>query len=471
MPAIVGFVKWCKWTEVKLLFLRGLTFEPALVALSEAFLAAQVSIISTVSFEEEDDDVRMSNKLKQIQDLGSSQVVMAIALESTYLKIALAAQARGMVSGWAWLGLDTVEGSPNYASMERQAEANLAFNGWVFFVPQLSAGQFSAGQDFLDRVHNATQFDFPTLFDKSVLPSRYAAAMYAAITVLATVANQQRWLPTQGGRAFLNQSIGTMPFDGPTGLVKLDANGDRLLSYQAINFGFKNGTVRLTVVGSFDPETQFYSSSGAAIIWPGYALNVPVGSGSVDYSTAYVLGGSALVAIVLIGTMVYVVRRRYKKLKRLLIMASTEIARLLVQLCLETADVVTRVLSFVSVMSKQSLGPPYKIAYSVFVGLALVNGALAVGFSCRNVWLSAQHLKTMAYSQNELDVSYDARWHKLYEHEWEIQQGSREVRMHMLAVLNVFCQGASLPNRRLSRLSAPTNRPLQVCHSWLLTYV
>jgi hypothetical protein len=135
------------------------------------------------------------------------------------------------------------------------------------------------------------------------------------------------------------------------------------------------------------------------------------------------------------------------------------------------ADVVTRVMSFVNVMSEQSLGRPYKIAYTVFVCSAIATSALAMGFGCRNLWLSTQHLKMMAYSQNELDVSYDARWHKLYEHEWEIQQGSREVRMHMLAVLNVFCQGASFPNRRLSRLSAPTNGPLQVCHSWLLTYV
>jgi hypothetical protein len=114
------------------------------------------------------------------------------------------------------------------------------------------------------------------MFNESVLPnSPFTVAMYDAITLMATVVNQHMWLPDQGGRTFLNQSSENVSFEGATGLVKLDANGDSLLSYQAVNLVLENGALRGAVVGVFGASTQSYSSNGLAIIWPGGLLDVP----------------------------------------------------------------------------------------------------------------------------------------------------------------------------------------------------
>jgi hypothetical protein len=173
-------------------------------------------------------------------------------------------------AGWAWLGLDTVPLSANYAPADRQAEVRLALNGWIYVEPR-----FSADRTFFERVHNATHRNFPDLFNEKVFPSPYAASMYDAVTLIIMVARQQKWLPAQGGKAFLRESISNTSFNGATGLVKLDANGDLLLSYQAVNLVLKNSILQRTPVGVFEAGTRSYSSHGAAIVWPGGLLARP----------------------------------------------------------------------------------------------------------------------------------------------------------------------------------------------------
>ncbi len=318
---MAGFIKSCKWTQLSLLFTRGVTFQSTVAALSRELLLSKLSIIASMSFDESVDDG--SDQLKAIQELRSSKVVVAMALESTYWKIALAAQMRGMLSGWAYLGLDTVDESANYAPTSKRADVDLAYNGWIFFEPH-----FLAGQDFFDRVHNATRSDFPMLFEEIVLPGMYAAAMYDAIMLFATVANQQRWLPEQGGTAFLNQSIGNLSFEGATGLVKLDANGDLLLSYQAVNLVLNNGALQQIVVGVFSAGTRSYSSNGRAIVWPGGLLSVPADVAVADrFDTKWVLVGAGATAIVVVGGVAVVVRKRHAHLQAIMVLLFTEVAR------------------------------------------------------------------------------------------------------------------------------------------------
>ena len=109
MPAVVGFVKWCQWTQLSVLSTRSSTFRSTLQALSDELSLAKLTVIASMSFDEDDDDRHsLLSQLQGIENRRSSKVVVAMALESTYLKIALAAHEIGMLSGWAWLGLDTV---------------------------------------------------------------------------------------------------------------------------------------------------------------------------------------------------------------------------------------------------------------------------------------------------------------------------------------------------------------------------
>jgi len=325
MPAVVGFVKWCEWTQLSLLFTRGPSFKSTAKELSRELFLAKLSVIASMSFDEEvdADDQSLVSQLQGIEDRRSSKVVVAMALESTYWKIALAAHERGMERGWAWLGLDTVDESATYASPEERATVDLAFNGWIYFEPHVSAGP-----DFFDRVHNATRFDFPTLLDESAFSaSPYAVAMYDAIILFATVANRRpSWRPEQGGRAFLNQSSGNVSFVGATGLVtELDANGDALLSYQAINLVLKNGALRPIAVGVSTAGTQSYSSNGIPIIWPGGLLSVPADA-AVAFDTTWILVGAGVSAVVVVAGVTILVRKRHAHLQAIMLQLFTEVS-------------------------------------------------------------------------------------------------------------------------------------------------
>jgi hypothetical protein len=229
----------------------------------------------------------------------------------------------GMLSGWAWLGLDTVPLAANYAQKER-AKVDLLFSGWIYFEPH-----FAADRDFFDRVHNATRSDFPTLFDESVFPNPYAAAMYDAIILFAIVANQQRWWPEQGGRAFLNRSSGNLSFHGATGLVQLDANGDALLSYRAVNLVLKNGALQRIAVGVSMAGAQSYSSNGIPIIWPGGLLSMPADAAmamSDGFDTTWILVGAGVSAVVVVAGVTILVRKRHAHLQAIMLQLFTEVS-------------------------------------------------------------------------------------------------------------------------------------------------
>ena len=72
MPAIVGFVKSHKWSQVSLLFLRALTFESTVTELSRQLFLSKLSVLLSMSFDEE--DALLSDKLRAIKELRSSKV-------------------------------------------------------------------------------------------------------------------------------------------------------------------------------------------------------------------------------------------------------------------------------------------------------------------------------------------------------------------------------------------------------------
>ena len=173
-------------------------------------------------------------------------------------------------------------------------------------------------------------------------------------------------------------------------------------------------------------------------------------SSEADFSTAYVLGGAGASAVLLIGGLVFLVHRKYSTVKHIFVTASTEMAKVLVNLCLETADLVTDVLSCVKVVSTENLGRGYKLAYMVFVVLSLATSIVTFASHGRNLWTLTQHLKQMVIVQNDLDVSNDARRHKVDEYEWQNQRGRREIRTCLLTLLSILCEGVSCQTRRTS---------------------
>jgi hypothetical protein len=407
-----------------------------------------------MSFDEDVDDG--TEQLKAIQELRSSKVVVAMALETTYWKIALAAQARGMVSGWAWLGLDTVDESAENAPPDVRAKAKLAFLGWIYFEPHVSAGR-----DFFDRVHNATRVDFPTMFDESVLPtSPYTVAMYDAITLMATVANRHMWLPDQGGRGFLNQSSESVSFEGATGLVKLDANGDSLLSYQAVNLVLENGALRGAVVGVFGASTQSYSSNGRAIIWPGGLLEVPSDTAE-GFNTVWLLAGAGATAAVVVSGLVVLIRRRHAHLQAIFMMLLTETGMLVLSICMALGNLATDGIVCSSLLRgdlRVSTGI-YMASYVVLLCFGVVVTVLSIGYRLRNARL--MHAQMQQVVPQGRAVATGEALRQAQQSEWELVQTHRTKVTLTLSLASVAAQGV-----RCCRASPSVcESSLPVCHT------
>jgi hypothetical protein len=376
--------------------------------------------------------------LKTIEELRLSKVVVVLASETSYWKIALAAHAAGMLIGWAWIGLDTVD-TAEYAPTDKWAEVNVALSGWIYFQPLPTAGR-----DFFDRVQNATRSDFPTLFDETVVPSPYAASLYDAVILFATVANEHAWLPDQGGSAFLNKAIGNVSFEGSSGLSKLDASGDLEISLDVLNMVLDSDKVAKGIsVGEFKARTHSYSSNRVPVIWPGGVLEMPRDM-APGFETWWLLVGAAATSLVVVSLLVVLARRKRRHLEAILVMLLTEAGQMVFGVCMAIANLVTDVIVFDLLLRGRLKvsSEIYLAAYATILCFAVVITVLSMGYRLRNALLVRTQLEQLGL-QGQAVSSKEAH-RQAQQHRWELSQTHRTKVTLSLALLSVALQGAPL---------------------------
>jgi hypothetical protein len=108
-------------------------------------------------------------------------------------------------------------------------------------------------------------------------------------------------------------------------LVQLDANGDSLLSYQAVNLVLKNGALQRIAVGVSTAGTQSYSSNGIPIIWPGGLLSLPTDA-AVGFDTTWILVGAGVSAVAVVAGVTILVRKRHAHLQAIMLQLFTEVS-------------------------------------------------------------------------------------------------------------------------------------------------
>jgi hypothetical protein len=298
--------------------------------------------------------------------------------------------------------------------------------------------------------------------------------MYDAITLMATVVNQHMWLPDQGGRTFLNQSSENVSFEGATGLVKLDANGDSLLSYRAVNLVLENGALRGAIVGVFGASTHSYSSNGLAIIWPGGLLEVPTDTAE-GFNTVWLLVGAGATALVVMIGVVVLVRWKRRQLQAILLMVLTEAGQLVFSVCMSIANLATDGIVF-RLLLRGDLKVSteiYTVVYATMMCFGVVATVLSLGYRIRNACLMRALLKHRAPQlgpQGEPLANSDAR-HQSQQHEWELVQTHRTKVTLMLSLMSAAAQGANVACEPAFACSCeprvqPRGRPvvlLQIC--------
>ena len=314
----------------------------------------------------------------------SVRVAIVMAYGADVLSIALLATKRGLTTGWAWLGLDTVRGAEDFSEPPYAAEAVLALQGWVFFEPQTG---LSVPTDFSSRVRVASRTAFPADFNGTqpdVTP--FAANMYDAVMLYATVAWDYPEQVRNGTRivsAMMNASV-----DGISGRVQLDARGDMIESIQMVNYAEQNGT-NLQRVGVYDGVQRHFSRLAVTLYWPGGGTQIPMDVVRSDepssFSTLWLIsagGGAALVVVVLL---LIVARRKHQGLQHILVMYFTESLELLGSLFMEMVDLATDCMAANEVFHNHSLPREgYRVAYGIFTVLSSLGFLVSVAYRIHN---------------------------------------------------------------------------------------
>jgi ABC-type branched-subunit amino acid transport system substrate-binding protein len=293
-PAFRHFMVWAGWRRCASISSSANVYALALPAFRKQLALSELSI---------DVDVRMDPGVfdpASLQELIVShlRVVLVCADAGDTAAVAVAARSQLMIAvGWAWFGLDSVEGAFNSQLLDTRT----ALRGWIY----LQARAVFSTPTFAADVKRAAKKELG--FDVGRV-SPYAANLYDAILLYATVLTDL--LRQNGTRAVVSGAVivtamKDATIDGMTGRVQLDGNGDMKETIRVSNYRGASSVQ----VGEYDPFTRAYTPSNeTSIEWPGATIAVPMDSGrtstrlgvllpmSGNWSDGYTIAGAVSVA-------------------------------------------------------------------------------------------------------------------------------------------------------------------------------
>ncbi len=247
-------------------------------------------------------------------------------------------------------------------------------------------------------------------------------------------------------------------------MVKLDTNGDSLLSYQAVNLVLENGALRGAVVGVFGASTQSYSSNGLAIIWPGGLLEVPSDTAE-GFNTVWLLAGAGATAAVVVSGLVVLIRRRHAHLQAIFMMLLTETGMLVLSICMALGNLATDGIVCSSLLRGDLRVSTwiYMASYVVLLCFGVVVTVLSIGYRLRNARLMHAQLQQVVPQGRAVAAGEAQR--QAQQSEWELVQTHRTKVTLTLSLASVAAQGVRCcrASPRVCASSLPVCHTLQTC--------
>ena len=204
------------------------------------------------------------------------RIVIVLLTSVDYRKFVLALPLHGLV-GLAWIAVNGLASVVSTSDPTPELAARL--RGWIFAQPfVIRDASYSA---FLKRVGERTQLDFnKTMTGRSV--TNWAGPLYDAVLLYSHAATAV----INAGGSFVNgtlvmEAMRKTTFDGVTGTVALDKNGDRLESYEFRSVipntekgGAHSSSQLLLLYNSASGE--YTMSDSVPQIWPGATNETPI---------------------------------------------------------------------------------------------------------------------------------------------------------------------------------------------------
>jgi ABC-type branched-subunit amino acid transport system substrate-binding protein len=198
-----------------------------------------------------------------MSEIGRSgfRIVLVLSYDADAQTVASLGRRESMTTGWAWLVLAEMLSVP-------------AMAGWLSFRPFLGSGTKAFAKQVSD--YSMSHFNISVRADSVDLA--YSAALYDAIMLYAYSATK---VLSEGGDLrdgeAVTAALRNTTIEGVGGsAVALDSNGDRIQSYEVMNYVLEVGDVMGSVaVGIFNSTLREYKVYERAVVWPGSTMEAP----------------------------------------------------------------------------------------------------------------------------------------------------------------------------------------------------
>ena len=259
-PALIAFMQKNNWRKIAIVSsTESIWFETRL-GLAKQLDAASIKVLKPAAFEQ---GIFDDATLVEIRRSGFRIVLLLSYDADTQHVASLAHRASISNAGWAWLVLEKIDAVPDMA-------------GWLWFRPFLAS---EAMQVFAKQVSDYSKSHFNITVRPDSVDLARSAALHDAIMLYAHSATK---VLSEGGNQqdgeAVTAAVRNTTIEGVGGTaVVLDRNGDRVDSYEVMNYVVEVGDVMNSVaVGMFNATLKVYKVYEQAVVWPGKTMAVPL---------------------------------------------------------------------------------------------------------------------------------------------------------------------------------------------------
>ena len=259
-PALIAFMHHNNWRNIAILSSTESVFLETRQVLVKLLETAKPSIEVLKPAAIEPGDAK-DGILSEIRRSGF-RVMFVLLYDDDAHTLASLGRQESMTSGWAWLVSEEITSVP-------------AMAGWLYFRPFLASDM----QAFTKQVRDYSKSHFNISVRPDSVELAYSVTLYDAIMLYAHAATK---VLSEGGNlhdgGVLTEAVRSITFTGMGGtVVALDSNGDRMESYEVMNYVLKAGDVMISVaVGMFNgTQGRYKAYERPVVVWPGNTLEVP----------------------------------------------------------------------------------------------------------------------------------------------------------------------------------------------------
>jgi hypothetical protein len=158
-------------------------------------------------------------------------------------------------------------------------------------------------------------------------------------------------------------------------------------------------------------------------------------------STSWIVAGASTTALLVVGTLVLIVRKRHAHLHAIMTMLLTEMGMLVFSICTALANLVTDGIVF-GKMARGELAVPseiFTVVYATILCFGIAATALSIGYRIRNARLMKVQLLELA-PQGQAAATTAAQ-RQAQQHAWELVQTHRTKVTLSLSLASVAAQG------------------------------